>query len=136
MTDFYKTETYLVVQKMKATGNQPGVVALWKNMMAHWAQKANGPDAEAARAWLPLWAERKFYTAAELAPIMPVLATALGITARPSPVKNANRLANELVFARLPFHQIDGVKYFAVEQTHRIADMLSEIEEFHNAQHG
>lgn len=136
MTEFYKSDTYLIVEKMKATGNAPGLIERWKDAVAAWAMLNEGPDAQAVRAWLPLWQVRQFYTAAELAPILPMLAVTLGITQRPGRVKGANRLANELKLARLPWRRIGRAEFFAVEQTHLIEEMIPAMEEFYNAQHG
>ena len=133
------SETYRIVRKMIESGNQPGVIQLWKNMVEHWAQRSTSPDAESVKAWLPLWQARPFYTARELAPIFPALAVALGVSefmGRLPRQKPPVMLERELEFARLPFVVISGVKYFVVEQTHRINDMIPMIEEFHNAQHG
>lgn len=119
MTEFWKSDTYLIVKAMKATGNQPGVVAQWKVEMELWASTAVGPDADAVKTWLPLWQVRPFYTATELAPIFPMLSIAFGYTHRPVPQKSANRLANELKFAGLPYIMVGGTEYFVVEQIHR-----------------
>lgn len=123
------TDTYRIVRKMIESGNQPGVIELWKNMVAHWALRNIGPDAEAVKAFLPLWQTRPYYSAAELAPIFPVLALALGLRDTPAPAKPPARLANELRMAGLPHFMKDGVLYFVVEQTHR-------AEEFANDAHG
>jgi hypothetical protein len=125
VTDFYKSETYLIVKKMKATGNQAGIVQLWKNMVEHWALQSSGPDAEIVRSWLPLWQVREMYCAAELAPIFPALALALGVSrtlGRLSSPKGANRLQNELKFAGLPWRAIGDKIYFAVERVHNWRD--------------
>jgi hypothetical protein len=129
MTPFWKSDTYRIVRAMKATGNRPGVILLWKEMIERWAEQATGPDAEAVRAFLPLWQPRPFYSAAELAPVFPVLAIALGLRERPEAQKSPARLANELRMAKLPHFERDGEIYFVVEQCHR-------AEEFANAQHG
>lgn len=123
---FSKSDTYRIVRKMIESGNRPGVIELWKNMVAHWAQRNIGPDAEAVKAFLPLWQSRPYYTAAELAPIFPVLALALGLREKPEPAKPPARLANELRAAGLPHFMKGGELYFVVEQTHR-------AEEFENA---
>jgi hypothetical protein len=125
MSDFWKSDTARIVHMMKATGNRPGVIAHWKRGMEIWAE-TGGPDADAVKAWLPAWQARPYYTAAELAPIFPVLAVVLGLRDRPEPQKGAARLANELRMARLPHFQRDGETYFVVEQCHR-------AEEFANA---
>ena len=125
----WNTPTYRVVRKMIESGNQPGVVVMWKNMVAAWAEKASGPDAEAVKAFLPLWQIRSYYTAAELAPIFPMLETALGVSERPGRMKAPERLANELKFAGLPHFYKNGIEYFVVEQTHR-------AKEFENAHDG
>lgn len=128
MKNFWQSDTAMIVRKMRVSGNQAGVIALWKNMVAHWAQNASVPDAEAVKAFLPLWQVRPCYTAAELAPIFPVLAVALGLRERPLPQKSAKRLENELKFARLPHFERDGKIFFVVEQCHK-------AEEFANAQY-
>ncbi len=112
-------ETYRIVRAMRATGNKPGLIERWKNSVAQWAMENSGPDAEAVKAFLPLWQNRPYYTAAELAPIFPMLALALGLRDRPGPSKSPARLANELKMAGLPHFLRDGVLYFVVEQTHR-----------------
>lgn len=117
-TDFYKSDTYLIVRKMKDTGNRAGVVLLWKNMVEDWAQRHPGPDADAVLAWLPLWQVRPFYTANELAPMWPALAVALGLRTKFPPIRSANRLENELIFAGLPYRFILDRRYFAVERVH------------------
>lgn len=113
-------ETYHIIQMLKATGNQIGVIERWKNLVAGWAQKTYGnPDAAAVNAWLPLWQPRPFYTAEELAPIWPALAIATGFTNRwPAVVKSARRLEHELDFYGLPRVMIDGQKYYVVERLH------------------
>lgn len=124
MNDFYQGPTYKIVQAMKATGNQPGVIEQWREMVEHWAGTHPGPDAAAILAWLPMWQSRPFYTAAELAWIFPVLAVALRITPTLRPMKSARRLANELDFAGLPkFYVMDGyaegdAPYYVVERIH------------------
>lgn len=125
MTAFYKSETYLIVKAMKATGNQTGVVEQWRRQAEIWAATNADPDAAALKAWLPLWQVRPFYTAAELAPMWPALGVLLGITARPSAMKSANRLSNELDFARLPMigtyyttTTVKAQKYYVVERCH------------------
>lgn len=115
----WNTPTYRVVAKMLRNGNQPGIVTQWKRMVEAWADKATGPDVAAVKAFLPLWQVRPFYTAAELAPIFPLLEAALGAVDRPGKPKSPARLANELKFAKLPFFVRDGVEYFVVEQTHK-----------------
>jgi hypothetical protein len=104
-TAFWKGgETYHIIQAMKATGNQPGVIAQWKESVAAWAQMhRTDPDAAAVNAWLPLWEVRPFYSAIELAPLWPALAIATGFTDKwPSVLKSAKRLEHELDFHGLP----------------------------------
>jgi hypothetical protein len=119
MNDFWKSDTARIVRTMKATGNRPGVIAHWKRGMEIWVQTASGPEADAVRAWLPAWQPRPYYTAAELAPIFPVLAVVLGFRDRPAPPKGAALLANELRMAGLPHFQRGEETYFVVEQCHR-----------------
>lgn len=115
-----RNETWHIIQAMKATGNQPGIIEKWKNDLAQWASTRNPNDRDVAAilAWLPLWQARPFYTAEELAPMWPALAIATGATERwPSVLKSPARLANELDFyglPRLPYCR----KYFIVERLH------------------
>lgn len=116
--DFYQGPTYKIVQAMKATGNQPGVIEQWREMVEHWAGTHPGPDAAAILAWLPMWQIRPFYSAAELAPMFPALAVALRITPTLGFQKSPARLANELDFAGLPYIFENGVRYYIVERIH------------------
>lgn len=118
MNAFWKSDTYRIVRKMRDSGNKPGVIALWKNMVAHWAERTPGADAEAVKAFLPLWQARQLYSGRELAPIFPVLAVALGLRERPDKPKGAARLANELRMAGLPHRSLAVETYFAVERCH------------------
>jgi hypothetical protein len=134
VTDFWKSDTAAIVKAMKATGNRPGVVHQWAQKVFWWARENRGPEADAVLAWFPHWRIRPFYTAAELTPLWPMLAIAIGHTTRIPPVgKGTMRLANELKFAGLPYIMIDGREYFIVEQIHRwteqppTADELREI---------
>lgn len=111
--DFYKTDVYKIIEAMKATGNQSGVIRQWKELEARWAIENTGPEAEAEaeaiRVWLPHWQVRPFYTAAELVPIFPVLAVMLGFAAKAAPQMSPVRLANLLDFGGLP-QLINGVE--------------------------
>ena len=33
------SETYHIIEMMKATGNRPGVIERWKTLVAEWSQK-------------------------------------------------------------------------------------------------
>lgn len=114
------SETYHIIEMMKATGNRPGVIEQWKGAVADWAQKyRTDPDAAAVNAWLPLWQPRCGYTADELAPLWPALAIATGFTNRwPAVVKSARRLEHELDFHGLPFRLLREQKYYIVERIH------------------
>lgn len=114
------SETYHIIEMMKATGNQPGVIARWKEAVEKWARfQYQNPDAAAVNAWLPLWQPRPFYTVEELAPMWPALAIATGFTSHwPAVVKSARRLEHELDFYRLPHFELDGQKYYVVERLH------------------
>lgn len=115
----WKSETAHVIAMMRATGNRPGVIADWKSLVAEWAARTQGPDAEAVNAWLPQWQSRPFYTARELAPLWPALAIATGYTSRwPAVLKSAKRLEHELDFYGLPHFEMGGQKYYVVERLH------------------
>lgn len=120
----HKTSTYRIVQAMKATGNRPGIIAQWKALIEQWVvNNPNAPEAAALRSWLPLWQVRNHYSARELVPIWPVLAVVLGLSTRMEHIKSAQRLENELDFARLPHFEKDGEKYYYVEQIHLFKNM-------------
>lgn len=114
------SETRHIIEMMKATGNQPGVIARWKNLVGEWAQmRRTDPDAAAVNAWLPHWQPRPFYTADELAPLWPALAIITGFTTHwPAVVKSARRLEHELDFYGLPSFLWNGSKYYIVERLH------------------
>ena len=126
MSEFYRGETYAIIQAMKASGNRPGVIAQWKKQVEDWALGAvNSPDAVSVRALLPFWQVRPFYTAEELAPIWPALAIAIGRTSHwPNVLKSPKRLATELDFVRHPSivvkHPVTGLldKFYIVERIH------------------
>lgn len=121
-------ETYHIIQAMKATGNQPGVIAEWKGAVAFWAQtNRTDPNAAAVNAWLPLWQPRPFYTADELAPLWPALGIVTGFTNRwPVVVKSARRLEFELDFHGLPRLPEPWPQYFIVERLHHWRGALKE----------
>lgn len=138
MSSYWKSDAHRVVTAMKATGNQEGVVECWKNEVAAWALVNVGPDADAIKAWLPLWQTRPFYSSRELAPLWPMLVLAICGTVPRVPA--ANRLANELKFAGLPLigkfiHPETGIEeeFFIVERLHFWRDRLLTQEEFENA---
>lgn len=106
-TAFYQTDVYRIIQAMKATGNKPGMVRQWRELMQIWALDHPGADGDAMRAWIPYWRVRAVYTTDELAPIFPVLAVVFGFAQRAAPAMSANRLANLLEFGGLP--QLKGV---------------------------
>lgn len=152
MSDFWESDTYQIVKAMKRHGNRPGLISEWKDAVEHWAmlpENAKLPDAEAVRAWLPNWQPRPFYTAAELAPLWPALAIAIGYSARMLPVRSARRLEHELDFAGLPRVKItisgpicgtapvardcpDPSQFFIVERIHHWNRPIN-FEEFFNA---
>lgn len=104
MTYWRGGETWHIIQAMKATGNELGVIERWKADVATWANlNRTNPNAAAVLAWLPLWRPRPFYTVDELAPLWPALSIVTGFTAHwPNVVKSAKRLENELDFHLLP----------------------------------
>lgn len=124
-------ETLHIIQAMKATGNRPGVIAQWKELVADWAGDTlrydpKQSDAAAVKAWLPLWQPRPFYTAEELAPMWPALAIATGFTNKwPATIKSAQRLEHELDFAPVRYGENYRLprlsycrRYFIVERIH------------------
>lgn len=124
-------ETYRIIQAMRATGNQTGIIAQWKAMVEQWAElNRNIADAAAVRAWLPLWQTRPFYSAAELAPMWPALGIATGVRKSwPSVPKSAKRLEHELDFHGLPRLPEPYHNYFICERIHYWKRaLLSEIE--------
>lgn len=127
-----KSDTWQIVEAMKATGNRPGVIAQWKAQIEAWANvEPSDADKAAVRAWLPFWQTRPAYTAAELAPIFPVLAVALGLRDRPKMPFGVGRMRNELRWTRLPRRMIGDVEYFIVERCHYWRSASQE--EFENA---
>lgn len=119
-TAFWSGETAAIVRAMKATGNLPGMVALWKADIEEWAYTPPmHADKAAVVAWLPHWQVRPFYTAGELAPLWPAFAIAIGHTRSwPAVQKSARRLEFELDFAGLPHFEAHGKRYYIVERLH------------------
>jgi hypothetical protein len=124
---FWQGDTYAIIKALKANGNRPGLIQQWKDAVEDWSalpENVANPDAKAVRAWLPLWRPRPFYTAAELSPIWPALAIAIGYTMRVLPQKGARRLEHELDYGglpRLPPYSMVGaepIRYFIVERIH------------------
>jgi len=119
MKTFWASPTYKIIKAMHATGNQAGIVAQWKARMEEWAR--NNPDvkeAEIVNSWLPLWQVRPFYTAAELAPLWPMIAVALGIVERPFHEFSPARLAFLLDYGKLPKVRYNDKDYYVVERLH------------------
>lgn len=121
---------YRIVSEILRRGNQPGLIAEWFAGMRAWADANTGKDAEALRVWLRLAKARPFYTAHELAPMIPALALALGFADRMLPRAVPNRLHNVLQFYGLPLlkctngtnHFIGMGTYFVVEHCHKWRD--------------
>ena len=87
---------------MHATASHAGIIRLWQAKVSEWAKSMPPtPDKQAVLAWLPLWQNRPFYTAAELAPIFPALALALGYADTLQAPRSPKSLANRLTFFRL-----------------------------------
>lgn len=119
--EFWKGETWAIIRAMKAKGNQPGIIADWKDSVRLWAENnPRDPNAAAVLSWLPMWQVRPFYTADELAPIWPALAIVVGHTVHWRTVpKSAKRLEFELDYAGLPRLEFPTLrKYFIVERIH------------------
>ena len=137
MNDFWQSPIYRIVRGTKACGNQPGMVARWISSVEEWARRnANHPDGKSVIAMLPYWRARPFYTAAELAPLIPALAVAFGISVIPPPVMSGARLSFALDYAGLPvLRNVNGTEWFhdaagIVEQIHKWADTPMTQEEF------
>lgn len=124
-----------ITEAMKATGNQPGIIARWKELVEGWAKSMPpAADKQAVLAWLPFWQARPLYSAIELAPIIPALAVALKLAPRMTAPMGAARLENALRATRLPYREIQGKLYFAVERCHwwrKAPDSEWEVEIFH-----
>lgn len=130
---YWEGDVYAVIKAMKATGNQPGVIAQWKRVVEQWAQsRPDNGDARAALAWLPLWQPRPFYRAEELAPIFPALAVAIGVTDIIKSSRSARRLEFELDYGGLP-RLLNDRRYFIVERLHYFRDRTLTEKEFENA---
>lgn len=98
-----KETTAKIVAQMRAQGNQAGLVRILKMEIAQWATKnPKHRHADSVTAWLPYLKPRKFYPAAELVPLFPVLALTMGFEPILLPQKSSARLSNELKFANLP----------------------------------
>jgi hypothetical protein len=152
VNQFWQGDTYAIIKALKANGNRPGLIQQWKDAVEDWAslpENVANPDAKAVRAWLPLWRPRPFYTAAELSPIWPALAIAIGYTMRVLPQKGARRLEHELDYGGLPRVHLswnsvlsgsgpvrdipDARQFFIVERIHYWTDRPITMEEFQNA---
>jgi hypothetical protein len=133
----WKGETHHIIQAMKATGNQSGIIQQWKSLVAYWAAcNSTDPDAASVNAWLPLWEVRPFYSAIELAPMWPALAIATGFTDKwPSVLKSAKRLEHELDFHGLPRLRYFP-SYFICERIHYWKNARQDeiVQEIENAQ--
>jgi len=117
--NFWESPTYKLIAAMKAQGNQPSIIQIWKEAVEAWAILSQGDaDAAAVRAWLPHWQVRPAYTAEELAPLWPVLAVALNLVDRPFPIIPAARLTFLLDYGDLPSREVRGTRYFIVERLH------------------
>lgn len=122
-SSFWFSPTYRIIKAMKEAGNGPGVIRQWLEPVAQWAESSKGPDAEALRAWLPLFQHRPFYTAEELSPIFPALAVGMGIVPKLYAPKEPHRLAQELLYGRLPLLvKPDGTRDYTNPLTGRTGD--------------
>lgn len=130
------SDTYRIVEAMKARGNQPGLIREWFDGMKVWAEANKGADASALRLWLDYAKPRTIYTAAELAALWPSFKIALGMETRLMAPPSANRLANELDFHGLPRLQNNGGlelrNYFIVERLHYWRERKLTDGEFHD----
>lgn len=130
-----------LVQEMKARGNQSGLVTQWKEKVAKWAESnPKSLDAQAVSAMLPLWQVRPFYTADELAPILPALFMVAGLRETPGPKIGPATTKNMLLKSGLPLlangalfrNPFTGAsdQYFIVERIHHWAKRPMQQEEF------
>jgi hypothetical protein len=114
-------ETRHIIAMMKATGNRPGIIAQWKEIVADWAQKyRTDPDAAAVNAWLPLWQPgrstppKNWRPCGRRSPSQPASRQLAGLVG----IKSARRLEHELDFCGLPRLGHGYEKYFIVERIH------------------
>jgi hypothetical protein len=136
-TAFWKGgETYHIIQAMKATGNQPGIIAQWKESVAAWAQMhRTDADAAAVNAWLPLVATAAVLHGRGIGALWPALGIATGFTNRWPACSNRRRLEFELDFHGLPRLRYFP-EYFICERIHHWRNALKEevMREIENAQ--
>jgi hypothetical protein len=142
---FWNSHVYAVIKGMKATGNTPGMVARWIATVGEWANRnALAPEAKTIRAMMPYWRARPFYTASELAPILPALIVAFSIAERPPAAMSGARLGFQLDYGGLPklrnangttyFHDAMGIlqEFYIVEEIHKWSTEVLTQEEFEN----
>lgn len=140
-TSDLRSLAYRLVKIMRSTGNRSSVVDLWKKKVSEWAE--NNPkslDARAVADMLPLWQVRPFYTASELAPLLPSLFVATGLKTNPGPSIGPATTKNILLKAGLPMlgqgafyaHPITGQldQYFIVERIHYWAKVPVDQKDF------
>lgn len=142
----WNSATYRVIKAMRATGNQPGVIRQWVAGLRDWiATQPPTPEVLAIRAWLPLFQVRSVYTAAELAPLLPALASMMGFKELHFP-RSPKRTENRLDFFGLPTlgNSDNGEgfvnpatgryeRYFIVEKIHTLMHCRMSQEEFERA---
>tara|TARA_R110002020_G_scaffold298310_1_gene514172 strand:+ start:145 stop:597 length:453 start_codon:yes stop_codon:yes gene_type:complete len=145
MSELQKRAIWRIVNSIERLGNKPGILRQWIAGALKWADDNPGRDAQAIRDWVTHWQMRPFYTATELAPLIPALGVAFGITDKPMPQFGVKRLANMLDFAGLPkLKNIRGdcdfkhpyrcqfEEFYIVEQVHFWKDRELTQEEFEN----
>ena len=149
MSDRERKAVQRIVQTMRRTGNQPGIVRQWIEAALKWADENPGPQAQAIRDWTAHIQVRPFYTATELTPIIPALGVAFEITSTPLPQMSARRLANLLDYYRLPKlrnvrdetrfrhpYRYMQEEFYIVEQIHIWGKRKLTQEEFENVAFG
>lgn len=135
-----------IVKQMKRTGNQPGIIQQWIAGANKWADENPGRDGQAIREWVAHWQARPFYTSTELAPLIPALGVAMGITEKPLPQFGTKRLEHMLDFAGLPKlkrkrggylfrhpYRLKTEEFYIVEQIHFWKERELTQEEFIDA---
>lgn len=103
-----------IYRTIKALRDNRETLEAWRSDLLAWAHENPGPDAEAIKAWAPLFAVRSVFTPQELAPLIPALANYLGFAKKTEPV-SSKRLEHMLEYARVPRWEKDR-RYFVLDR--------------------